>query len=124
MTTTPQIEDLILAEAWQWAWNTYPVTRRCLFHVPNELDRLPGETKQNHIRRLTQAKAKGVVPGVPDLLFVWRGRVYAWEFKTPTGTASNAQKILHPVWYAQGIPVAIVRSVEEFQSSFIKIIQP
>lgn len=122
MIPTTQTEDQILASAFTWAWNNYPQTRRALFHVPNELDRLPGETKQNHIRRLTQAKAKGVVPGIPDVILIWKGRAYAWEFKTPIGRVSPAQEDVHAAWQLQGIGVQVVRSVEEFQLQFTQIV--
>jgi hypothetical protein len=115
-------EDQMLAYAFQWAWNNYPQTRRLLFHVPNELDRLPGESKQSHLRRLSQAKAKGVVAGIQDFLFLWRGRLYAFEFKLPAGTVSDAQAEVHLVWNEHGTATYIIRSVEKFQEIFISII--
>lgn len=115
-------EDQMLAYAFQWAWNNHPATRRLLFHVPNELDRLPGETKSNHLRRLSQAKAKGVVPGIQDFLFLWKGRLHAFEFKLPTGTVSDSQAEVHLVWYDHGTFTHIIRYVERFQEIFKSII--
>lgn len=124
MTSSPTIstEDRLLSACFQWAWNTYPATRRLLYHVPNELDRLPKESASNHIRRLSQAKAKGVVPGIPDLVFIWNARIWAWELKTATGTVSPAQREVHTVWAAQGAYVSIVRTLEDFQQQFTAII--
>lgn len=116
-------EDVLLAICFQWAWNTYPQTRRLLLHIPNELDRLPGESRQNHIRRLTQAKAKGVVPGAPDLIFLWDGVLYAFELKTPIGSVSAAQTTLHSAWQAQRCTVMIIRSLVAFQTAFNSIIR-
>jgi len=124
MTSSPTIgtEDQLLSACFQWAWNTYPATRRLLYHVPNELDRVPGESASNHIRRLSQAKAKGVVPGIPDLVLIWNARIWAWELKTATGTVSSTQREVHTIWAAQGAPVSIVRTLEDFQRQFTEII--
>jgi hypothetical protein len=121
-SSTISTEDRLLASCFQWAWNTYPTTRRLLYHVPNELDRLPRESASNHIRRLSQAKAKGVVPGIPDLVLIWNGRIWAWELKTATGTVSPAQREVHAAWSAQGAPVSIVRTLEDFQQQFTAIV--
>ena len=107
-------EIRIQAAAFQWAWNTYPATRRCLFHVPNGGSR--------NIKEGMQLKASGVVPGIPDMVFVWKGRAYGFEFKTPVGVLSSAQREVHAIWNGQGIPVVVVRSVEEFQAAFINAI--
>lgn len=76
-----QLHDKLQAACWQESWNKYPVTRRLIWHTPNELTRLPGETSHQHMVRITQARAKGVVPGVWDLLFYWRGCLHLIEIK-------------------------------------------
>lgn len=98
----------------QYLWNSYPLTRRCFFHVPNGGSR-------NRIEGM-QLKASGVVAGVPDMCLVWKGRMYGIEFKTLTGTLSTAQKEVHEAWAAQGIIVHVVRSFEQFKELIQKII--
>jgi hypothetical protein len=80
----PITEIQLQSKCFQWTWNQYPETRRCFFHVPNGGSRNKIEAGQ--------LKASGVVAGVPDMLLVWKGSVYAFEFKTETGVLSDAQK--------------------------------
>lgn len=42
--------------------------------------------------RGAQLKAAGLVPGVPDLLFVYQGRAYWMELKAAKGVVSPAQR--------------------------------
>lgn len=58
-------------------------------------------------------KAMGVLPGFPDLLFLWNGRAYGLELKAPKGKLSPAQKELHPRLAVAGMTVGVVRSLDE-----------
>lgn len=107
-------EIQIQTEMFQWAWNTYPQTRRLLFHVPNGGNR--------SAREGMQFKASGVIAGVPDLLFIWDGHTYGFEVKTQSGTVSKVQSDLHAIWKENGIKVKVVRSLEEFQPEFLAIL--
>ncbi len=109
-------EIQIQTEMFQWAWNTYPQTRRLLFHVPNGGNR--------SAREGVQFKASGVIAGVPDLLFIWNGQTYGFEVKTLNGTVSKVQSDLHSIWEANGISVKVVRELWEFQVHFKAIINP
>jgi len=109
-------EIQIQTEMFQWAWNTYPQTRRLLFHVPNGGNR--------SAREGMQFKASGVIAGVPDLLFIWNGQTYGFEVKTQSGTVSKVQSDLHSIWEANGISVKVVRELWEFQVHFKAIINP
>lgn len=109
-------EIRIQAECFQWAWNTHPTTRRLLFHVPNGGSR--------GVIEGMQLKASGVVAGVPDMVLLWRGRAYGFEMKTSTGVLSPAQAELHKIWQANGVPVIVVRSLEQFAAAFTSIILP
>lgn len=107
-------EVRIQAECYRWAWNTHPQTRRLLFHVPNGGSR-------NKIEAM-QLKASGVIAGIPDLLFLWHGRLYAFELKTEIGRLSDEQKKVHEAWALQGTQVIVIRTFEEFQKAFLSII--
>ncbi len=107
-------ELALQAQMFQWAWNTYPQTRRLLFHVPNGGNR--------SAREGMQFKASGVIAGIPDLLFIWNGKTYGFEVKTLTGTVSKVQSDLHSIWEANGISVKVVRSLEEFKHAFLAIL--
>jgi len=113
-TNLDKSEIQIQAEMFQWAWNTFPQTRRLLFHVPNGGNR--------SAREGMQFKASGVIAGVPDLLFLWNDCAYGLEVKTQSGELSKVQSDLHKVWTDNGITIYIVRSLEEFQYYFKSII--
>lgn len=109
-----QSEIQLQAECYQWSYNHYPATRKLMFHVPNGGSRSKIEGMQ--------LKASGVVSGIPDMLFLWKGRLHAFELKTLTGTVSDAQANVHFIWHEHGVHVHIVRTFEAFQKIFLSII--
>jgi len=104
--TSVMSEIQIQAEAFQYVWNNIPETRYKIFHVPNGGSR-------NAIEGM-QLKASGVVAGVPDIIFLWKGRAYGFEFKTSTGVLSHQQQTVHKAWDEENIPVYIIRSSQQF----------
>lgn len=58
-------------------------------------------------------KGLGVVPGIPDLLCLIDGRLYAFEIKSKSGSVTEAQRLTQGRMVAAGAKVAVVRSVEE-----------
>ena len=70
-----------------------------------------------------QLKASGVVPGVPDIIFLWNGKAYGFEFKTITGVLSPAQSKIHSIWQGQNVPVYVIRDDETFIAHIRGIIQ-
>jgi len=67
------------------------------FHVPNGGARRPIEAKI--------LKGQGVVPGVPDLVAIKNGTVYALELKAEGGRLSPAQRECHERLLAAGATV-------------------
>ena len=59
------------------------------------------------------AKAMGQRAGVPDLLFVYRGRALFIEMKAGKGKESPTQIECHGLLAMAGAPVATCRSVDE-----------
>lgn len=108
-----QSEARIQAEAYQWAYNAYPQLRGLLFSVPN------GGTR--NMREAQLLKATGTTAGVPDMLCLYE-RPIGIEFKTPTGIVSPAQEKIHRIWREHGIPVFVVRSVDEFKKIIERIV--
>lgn len=99
-------ESKLQSQCFQYAWNTYPASRLMLFHVPNGGRRSKIEAMQ--------FKAMGVIPGVADMIFIHKGKVYAFEFKTDTGTQSPAQKEWERKFIEQGGSYWIVQSFDYF----------
>tara|TARA_R110000796_G_scaffold74629_1_gene167792 strand:- start:1635 stop:2282 length:648 start_codon:yes stop_codon:yes gene_type:complete len=111
-----ETEGKIQADCYQWFHNTHPHLRGLLYHVPN------GEKRD----KITAAmlKAKGVVPGIPDLVFNYRKRTYFIEMKKPgKGVLSKAQKEVHSVLDSQGFIVWVIDNLEDFKSLIETIIK-
>lgn len=62
--------DQLQAAAFQWAHNTFPIIRGTLFAVQNEVPPHPGESKQNHIKRISHYKSIGLLSGALDLMLI------------------------------------------------------
>jgi len=99
-------EAQIQAACVTWLWNTYPQTRGLFFAVNNNSE---------HVARAMNRKAVGLVAGVSDTIFLWRGKALLIEFKTPTGKQSAKQQEWQERAEAQGFRYYIVRSLEDFQ---------
>lgn len=92
-----------------WMNNNHPITRLCFFHIPNGGYRSAIEG--------VQFQAKGVIPGVPDLIWVRHsGLCIFFEVKTGSGKLSDAQVSVHDKWKEMQVPLFIVRSLQEFTS--------
>jgi hypothetical protein len=111
---TSMTEIQLQSTCFQWAWNTYPDTRRLLAHVPNGSSR-------NKIEAM-QLKSSGVVPGVHDLFFYWKGQLYWFELKVGTNKQSPEQTLFGKAMTAQGAICHEIRTVEHFQTLFKSII--
>lgn len=59
-------------------------------------------------------KGMGVIAGVPDILFFYKGKLHGIELKTAKGTQSEGQKEWQSMALKHGGEYHIVRSVEQF----------
>ena len=107
-------EDQLQAKCFQWIWNTYPNLRRLCWHVPNG----------GHRNKFEAAKFKsiGVVAGVADLEFHFKGRSYFIELKIPGGVQSLKQKKVQEALEGQGFNYYLIWSFEEFKQTIERII--
>lgn len=118
MPSKPLSHDALVAKCWQYTWNKHAKTRKLCFHVTNECKPYPGETRTSHLARLNHQKAIGVVPGVMDLLFFWKGRLYAFDIKIDHDTLSPDQHAFIAAIRSQGGEGYEIRSFEQFCSIF------
>lgn len=81
--------------------------------LPDDATAQSFENRQNGPREGARRKARGCLPGWPDLGIVWNSRTYYIELKTPTGRLSPAQMQRHAELRAAGAPVAVCRSLED-----------
>lgn len=128
----PSISELQLqSKCFLWAWNTFPDTRGHLWHVTNEMKpnkvRVIGgnvveESKADFRLRISKAKAAGLVPGVYDLHFFWRRRLYLFELKV----GKNALSMEQVEWGARmdrhGATTYQVWDEQTFRQLFINIL--
>lgn len=97
-------EGQLQADVFQYFWNTYPETRRLLFHVPN------GGTR-NKVEAV-KLRGQGVVKGVPDLIGLSQN-FFAIELKVPGGILGADQKKVHDLWRSKGYTVHVCWSYDE-----------
>lgn len=105
-------ESKIQQEVFLYFWNNHHQTRGLIFHVPNEVERIKGESIQAHVKRIGKLKSQGLVPGVPDLIILPPFKnAEGIELKTSIGVLSKEQVNVHRVWIGSGY------SVKTFYSS-------
>jgi hypothetical protein len=85
------------------AWRGVPGLWWC--HVPNGGYRTAVEA--------TIFKSLGLIPGVPDLLLVHGGRLYALELKVESGRLSPTQVETHERMRQAGAIVATAQGIDE-----------
>lgn len=109
-----QPEMKLQAECFRAAWNDFPITRKLLFHVENELNFAGNNSIRGAIRR-----SEGIVKGVSDLILLiprrdWHGLMI--ELKTEDGRQSLAQKEWQSLVEAQGYRYEIIRNLDDFRA--------
>ncbi len=90
----------------------FPLLRGKVWHTQNEqhielkegesTSKKDGKMYDRYIERCQRIgnmnKAKGKVAGIMDILFMLNGILYKIELKQPSGTLTDSQKLLHPIW--------------------------
>ncbi len=66
-------------------------------------------------REAGRLKAKGLTPGWPDILVIYRGRVICIELKSAKGVLSASQRALHPRLTLAGALVYTATRIEEVE---------
>ena len=107
-------EDRLQQECFIWFSNDYKMYRGLLFHVPNGGFRLS--------REAAKLKTMGVVSGVSDLIFLWKGRVYFFELKTKIGKQSKDQIRWESLVKNEGFNYFLIRTFEEFKKEILHLI--
>ena len=67
-------------------------------------------------------KAMGMVRGVADLAFMYKGKSYYLELKIATGRQSKEQKEWEQLITSHGFQYVIIRSVDEFLSFISSVV--
>ena len=127
-TTGYTSESKMGADFYQWAHNTYIADLHgLLFHVPNEVARVKGETTEAHRMRIMHLTAQGLVSGIEDYIYLGEPAknrpAVAIELKTPTGVMSAQQKQIHARHQQAGIRVITVRNFTEWKAAIESIVK-
>jgi len=103
-----QSEDALQQKCYFWFWNNYPHLRGLLFAVPNGGAR---DGKEGKKLQLT-----GVVPGVSDLILLYRTQAYLIELKKDKKAKQRKhQKEWQKEVEHQGFTYFVVRSLVDFK---------
>jgi len=106
-----QTEDRIQQDIFIHINNTYCLEhhpcRGIVFHVPNQ--------RTSPTERI-KLKAMGVLAGVSDLIFIYKGKHLYLEVKTPSGTQSRDQIDFEGRIQSNGFSYYVVRSVEDVKN--------
>lgn len=76
-----------------------------VFAVPNGGSR--------NVIEVVNMKRQGLTPGIPDLLIVYRGKVFGLELKSQSGAMTDSQKTMFPKLRTAGMRIEIARSHSE-----------
>lgn len=86
-----------------------------IVHVPNQMD--IGGSRIGKAIAQKKAKRMGMLPGFPDILIFTEGQGYCLEVKAEGGRLSSVQKDVRDILTNQGIPYAVVRSVDDVRET-------
>jgi ATP-dependent exoDNAse (exonuclease V) beta subunit len=122
-TSDPTLShDQLQQKCFLWSFGTYPHLRKLFWHTPNELPKRPGESQKAYVIRLNQRKAIGVVAGVLDMVFYYRGRLYVFDFKVGADRISEDQAEFIRQVVEHGGEAHEIRAFEEYQEIFRRIV--
>jgi hypothetical protein len=108
-------EAHLQSHCYQWTREAFPDTRDLFYAIPNGGSRRMIEAMQ--------LKAQGVVPGVADMEFKWKGKCYLFEFKYKNGKQSEAQKKWQEKVENHGFDYFVINDDEAFKRIFSKIVK-
>lgn len=101
-----------------WIWNEHPELRYLCFSVNNNLTTETPDAR----RQMAILKSLGVVKGVLDLIFYYKGRMYAFDIKVGKDKLKPEQIEFITAITAQGGYGCEIRSFEEFKEKINAII--
>lgn len=106
-------EAKIQSDCVTWLRNSHPGTHGLFFSITNNSE---------HVVRGAGRKALGMIAGVADTCFLWRGMAYFIEFKTESGKQSLSQVRWAEIANKAGFSYSVVRSLAEFKLLIEEII--
>jgi hypothetical protein len=117
--------DRLQYDSFTWLWNNYPHLRQLFWGTFNDLkqvEKIIGNIKDKRRIILSNMKSLGMVKGVLDFMFYYKGVLHVIDFKVGNDRLSPEQKTFIAQIESQGGKGYEVRTLEEFKSIIEKII--
>ena len=108
--------DRLMQNCYTWLHNSYPHLRKTSWAVINELKPYPGESIKSFKIRLGYLKAIGLVTGVYDYHFYYKGVLHCFDFKIDYDKLSADQLKFKEAIEANGGHCYEIRSLKQFQN--------
>lgn len=121
MTENKFSHDRLVSECFLFTWNEFEDTRRLVFHPNNEARPIAGESQKNYMKRLSLNFSLGVVAGVMDLVWYWKGRLHVFDIKIGNDTVSKEQNQFAAQVVKNGGTAHTIISLEQFKLIFTNL---
>lgn len=114
-------EHILQKHCFSWFSWKFPKLHGLLFAVPNGGHRHPATAKK--------LKAEGVVAGIPDMLFLYQGKLHAFELKNAKTEKEairklqESQKTIHALWSNHNTETILIWSLKQFQEHILNIVK-
>lgn len=113
--------DRLVSECFLYTWNQFEDTRRLVFHPNNETRPFKGESQAAYMKRLSLNFALGVVAGVLDLVFYWKGRLHVFDIKIGNDRVSKEQQEFAEQVVKNGGTAHTIINLEQFKEVFLRL---
>lgn len=110
--------DRLVSECFLFTWNEFEDTQRLVFHPNNETRPFEGESKDAFKKRLMLNFSIGVVAGVMDLVWYWKGRLHVFDIKIGGDRVSKEQEEFAAQVVKNGGTAHTIIDLEQFKAIF------
>ena len=115
-----KLHDKLQSECFLWFYNNHPNLRYLMHSNLNNLtSQIP---KEKAIRIMGMLKGMGLVKGVLDLEFYYKGVLHVFDIKVGRDSLKNEQKDFIKAIENQGGRGYVIRSIEDFKTVINKIL--
>lgn len=118
--------DALQADCHLFLWNNYPELRQLFFGTFNDIkvvEKILGPVGRARQIILSKMKTLGMVKGILDYQFYYKGVLYIIDFKVGNDHLSPEQKLTIERVEAQGGKGYEIRSLEQFQKTIEDILK-
>lgn len=117
--------DKLQYNCFTWLWNNHQELRQLFWGTFNDIkqvEKIIGSVGNKRQIILSHMKSLGMVKGILDFMFYYKGVLHVMDFKVGKDKLSKEQKTFITQVESQGGKGYEVRSFEEFQKIILNII--